>query len=553
MSYPSAPVNPLQTFTGSLSARLGLMTLTLLLEIAIISVWVDNAQLSRDGLIVGIVAQWGATVVRAVVAFALFWIVFGQAGAGTALEAIRHRLADQPVRWVLAPWHGLALAAFGALSQQLYWSGQTGNLLPAVWIAGGVAVLVTLAIVFAPWPVWRALLASTVDVWGFGLGATIVAVALTRAARALWEPVSSLTFEFAAALLRLTMLPVRSNPVLRELGTDRFQVEIAAECSGLEGVALVLVFGAAWLWFFRSEYRFPHALLLLPAGMAAIWVLNTLRIAALIGIGHAGWESVALGGFHSQAGWITFVSVSLAICWASRRLPWFASGSREGSLVASTVAKDTAEGDWTAPWLVPFLAILGAGLVSRASTGGFEWLYPLRVIAAGAALWLLRNEYRKISWRLSWAAPAAGVAVFALWLGLERLWPQAPDAALSSALAALPVLPRAAWLCFRVLGAVVTVPVAEELAFRGFLMRRLSSARFTQVDPTLFRAFAWLASSTAFGLLHGERWLAGTLAGLIYAWAYSRRGSIGDAAAAHGITNGLLALWVLTTGETQLW
>jgi CAAX prenyl protease-like protein len=84
-------------------------------------------------------------------------------------------------------------------------------------------------------------------------------------------------------------------------------------------------------------------------------------------------------------------------------------------------------------------------------------------------------------------------------------------------------------------------------------MRRLSSTWFTQVDPGVFRGLAWIASSTAFGLLHGERWLAGTLAGLVYAWAYSRRGSMGDAAVAHGLTNGLLALWVLATGETQLW
>jgi exosortase E/protease (VPEID-CTERM system) len=526
---------------------MGLMALALLLEVVAISVWVDNAQLSRHGVIVGFIAQWGATAVRLAVAFALFWIVFGQARAGAALETINRSLAHQPIHWTRAPWHGMALLAFGALSQQLYWSGQTGDLLPAVWIGGGLLVVVTLAAVFATWSVWHALLKSTMDIWAFGLGATVAAVALTRAARALWEPVSAFTFAVTAHLLRLFVTSIRSNPALRELGTDRFQVEIAPECSGLEGVALVLVFGVAWLWFFRSDYRFPRALLLLPVGMAAIWLLNAVRIAALILIGHSGWESVALGGFHSQAGWITFVAVSLAICWGSRRLPWFAAASKESAAVSS------AEGDWTAPWLLPFLAILAAGLVSRASTGGFEWLYPLRVIAAAVVLWLFRHEYRKISWRLSWAGPAAGLAVFALWLGLERLWPQAPNAGLTSALAALPVLPRAVWLCFRVLGAVVTVPIAEELAFRGFLMRRLSSTWFTQVDPGVFRGLAWIASSTAFGLLHGERWLAGTLAGLVYAWAYSRRGSMGDAAVAHGLTNGLLALWVLATGETQLW
>ena len=530
--------------------RLVWMTLLLLVEVAAISVWVDNAQLDRNGLVVGLIARWGASAVRVGVALGLFWLVFGQASAGVQLEALNRRLEEHPVSWVRLPWHLLALAAFAALSQMLYAGGQGGVVLPILWAVVGSAVVATLAATAAPWAIWRDVFRQTADLWVFGLGAAIAAVALTRTARALWDPVSALTFTVTAALLRLAGMVVQADAAQRQLGTARFQVEIAPECSGLEGVALVLVFGAAWLWFFRSEYRFPRALLLLPVGMAAIWILNAVRIAVLILIGHAGWESVAVGGFHSQAGWITFVSVSLAICWASRQLAWFGGKPRVSSGQPQPAA---ADGDWAAPWLVPFLAILGAGLLSRAGSGGFEWLYPLRVVAAATALWLFRDEYRKFSWRLSAAAPAAGVVVFALWLALERLWPQPPNDTLTSGLAALPLLPRLAWTAFRVVGAVVTVPVAEELAFRGFLMRRFTSPWFSQVDPTVFRAFAWLASATAFGLLHGDRWLAGTVAGLIYAWAYRHRGSIGDAAAAHGLTNGLLALWVLATGETQLW
>jgi len=97
------------------------------------------------------------------------------------------------------------------------------------------------------------------------------------------------------------------------------------------------------------------------------------------------------------------------------------------------------------------------------------------------------------------------------------------------------------------------VPIAEELAFRGFLLRRLVSADFESVA---WRAFAWapfLISSIAFGLLHGDRWLAGTIAGMIYALAMMRRGRIGEAAAAHAVTNALLAIYVLATGNWQLW
>ena len=88
----------------------------------------------------------------------------------------------------------------------------------------------------------------------------------------------------------------------------------------------------------------------------------------------------------------------------------------------------------------------------------------------------------------------------------------------------------AVWLGFRVLGAVLTVPLVEELAFRGYVFRRLSGT-----DPEGLERFPWwplVASSVLFGALHG-RWLAGTLAGMGYALAFNRRGRMGDADGGH--------------------
>jgi CAAX prenyl protease-like protein len=100
---------------------------------------------------------------------------------------------------------------------------------------------------------------------------------------------------------------------------------------------------------------------------------------------------------------------------------------------------------------------------------------------------------------------------------------------------------------------VVTVPIAEELAFRGFLLRRLASADFESVAWNRLQWLPFVISSIAFGLLHGERWLAGTIAGMIYALVLVRRGRIGEAVIAHAVTNALLAAWVLSTGQWQLW
>jgi hypothetical protein len=78
--------------------------------------------------------------------------------------------------------------------------------------------------------------------------------------------------------------------------------------------------------------------------------------------------------------------------------------------------------------------------------------------------------------------------VFALWVAVEP--PADPEAiaAIPDALAGVPTVAAALWLVARVLGSVVVVPVAEELAFRGYLLRRLIDVDFTAVSPKHFTA-----------------------------------------------------------------
>src|SRR5262249_52861863 len=121
-----------------------------------------------------------------------------------------------------------------------------------------------------------------------------------------------------------------------------------------------------------------------------------------------------------------------------------------------------------------------------------------------------------------------------------------------SGLETLPTGWATVWLIFRVVGSVVTVPLAEELAFRGYLSRRLIAADFQAIPPGRSTWWAILISSLIFGVLHG-RWLGGTLAGMAYALAYRHRGELTDAVLAHGVTNGLIALTVLATGSWSLW
>ena len=79
------------------------------------------------------------------------------------------------------------------------------------------------------------------------------------------------------------------------------------------------------------------------------------------------------------------------------------------------------------------------------------------------------------------------------------------------------------------------------------------SADFESLNVRAFSFVSLVVSSVVFGVLHGDRWLAGSVAGLIYAAAFLRRGKIGDAVIAHATTNALLAALVLLGNRWYLW
>jgi exosortase E/protease (VPEID-CTERM system) len=331
------------------------------------------------------------------------------------------------------------------------------------------------------------------------------------------------------------------------IGSPSFSVTIYPGCSGWEGTALMLVFIIWWLCVLHREFRFPQALLLVPAALVTMWISNSVRIAVLILIGLYGAPNVAMGGFHSEAGWIAFNCVALSFAVASRKVRWFTVRSLEPSVQEALVTSTTAA------YLMPFLVILAVGMISRAVSSGFEWLYPLRLISGAAALWFFRSKYSEMDWNFDWFPIGLGGVVFLIWLALSSFSGNQTDHVIPSSLAVLPASLRIAWILCRITAAVFTVPLAEELAFRGFLIRRLIWRDFDALDPQAYTFLSVVISSIVFGLLHGSHWPAGTVAGLLYALAFLRRGRIGDATVAHATTNGCLAIWVLWTDDWSLW
>jgi CAAX prenyl protease-like protein len=61
-----------------------------------------------------------------------------------------------------------------------------------------------------------------------------------------------------------------------------------------------------------------------------------------------------------------------------------------------------------------------------------------------------------------------------------------------------------------------------------------------------------VVTSALFGLEHFQ-WLAGLLCGLIFQFLVVRKGRLGDAMFAHGVTNFLLGVWIYWKGDWQFW
>lgn len=209
-----------------------------------------------------------------------------------------------------------------------------------------------------------------------------------------------------------------------------------------------------------------------------------------------------------------------------------------------------------------FMAVLA--LRSYAPTDGswgfdVRWLYALQAGGTAALLALWWREYGELA-RQAWPtlreaglSVAVGVAVFVLWVNLDAPWMTLSMGATE------PFVPRTAdgaldgpLIVARIAGAALVVPLMEELFWRSFLMRWVQQPVFESVPPATVGLRAVVLSTFMFVLAH-TLWLAAIVAGLAYAWLYIRTGKLWPAVIAHAVTNGVLGVWVVMTGNWQFW
>ena len=149
-------------------------------------------------------------------------------------------------------------------------------------------------------------------------------------------------------------------------------------------------------------------------------------------------------------------------------------------------------------------------------------------------------------------AVVVGVVVFVLWVNLDAPWMRLGEP--SAGFVPTDLQGRVMWplVAVRWVGASLIVPVMEELFWRSFLMRWVQSPQFESVVPQRVGLKAVVLSTFVFMLAH-TLWLAAVIAGLAYAWLYVRTGKLWVPIIAHAVTNGVLGVWVVTTGNWAFW
>ena len=202
-------------------------------------------------------------------------------------------------------------------------------------------------------------------------------------------------------------------------------------------------------------------------------------------------------------------------------------------------------------------ALENAGFVSIEEST-YYYLYPIKTFAVLLSLMYFWRHYSEISLadlripRNTIISLATGLFVFVMWINLD--FPFATIGTLQGFdpnIFQEPAI-RSAMIVVRIAGAVIVVPIMEELFWRSFLVRYLVDKDYWRVPIGVFTVSSFFISSLLFGLEH-NLFLAGILAGVCYNLLLYFTKSISQCILSHALTNLCLGIYVLATGKWYFW
>ena len=196
-------------------------------------------------------------------------------------------------------------------------------------------------------------------------------------------------------------------------------------------------------------------------------------------------------------------------------------------------------------WLpseIPRTVLPGAGFI----------FYAVKTIVTAYLLWRFRKYYLELSFKFHWSAPLAGILIIVAWVGLDGYYPLLGTRIGFDPSQTSDHIIRVSVVFMRLSGAVLVVPIMEELFFRSWMARWIIEPDFSKVALGKFTWPSLLITTTLFALGHHE-WLPGILAGLVFHGYVLWKKRLGDAIMAHAVANLALGIYVLKTQRWEFW
>lgn len=188
----------------------------------------------------------------------------------------------------------------------------------------------------------------------------------------------------------------------------------------------------------------------------------------------------------------------------------------------------------------------------------------LRFVLPLAAAWMYSRPALKGRPSKPFLSILLGLAVFAIWVGPDVVAPAWRQSILfNNGIVGHPAgnTPPAAkndlyFLFIRVVVSVISVPILEELFWRGWLMRWLIGGQdkdFRNIPLGTYAAGAFWITALLFASEHGSFWDVGLVTGVIFNWWMIRTKNLWDLILTHAVTNAALAAYVIYCNQWQYW
>lgn len=213
-------------------------------------------------------------------------------------------------------------------------------------------------------------------------------------------------------------------------------------------------------------------------------------------------------------------------------------------------------GDETQPWYV---------------TAPEQWLFPVQTILTLALLVCFRGHYEFRPFGGIGLAVLVGTFGIAIWItpgflyryfGMtDGVWKylgfaERTDGFNPDVLANQGQLLYAAAVVMRFVRLVIVVPIAEEIFWRGFLMRYLIDPEgdFWKVPFGQYQKWSFILVTALFTLAHASvDYAAAVVFGSLIYWLAVRTKSLAACVVAHAVANLILGIYVMISGQWGYW